>query len=153
MIYLREAEQTDIELLFAWANDPVVRQNSFTTDPIPYEDHRRWFQRIMADDKVLQYIMMDDENPVGQIRLNLENDTAEIGYSIAVEYRGRGYGHKILRLIVDEVKEQHPEIKTLIAKVKPENLASKKLFESEGYEMKYSCYSLDTMCGGVLRAN
>ena len=125
MIYLREAEQTDIEFPFAWAIDPEVRQNSFTTDPIPYEDHRRWFERIMADDKVLQYIMMDDENPVGQIRLNLENDTAEIGYSIAVEYRGREYGHKILRLIVDEVKEQHPEIKTLIAKVKPENLASK----------------------------
>ena len=104
----------------------------------------------MVDDKVLQYIMMDEENPVGQIRLNLANDKAEIGYSIAAEYRGKGYGHKILQLIVDEVKEHHPEIKTLIAKVKPENTTSKKLFESEGYEMKYSCYSLDTMWG-VLR--
>ena len=143
MIYLREAEQMDIGLLFTWANDPAVRLNSFTTDPIPYEDHRKWFEHIMADDKVLQYIMMDDENPVGQIRLNIENDSAEIGYSIAAAYRGRGYGRKILQLIVDEVKKHHPEIKTLIAKVKPDNKASKKLFESEGYEMKYSCYSLD----------
>ena len=148
MIHLRIVVPADIDLLYKWTNDPAVRMNSFKTDPIPYEDHKKWFEHIMADDKVLQYIMMDDENPVGQIRLNLENDTAEIGYSIAVEYRGKGYGHKILQLIVDEVKEQHPEIKTLIAKVKPENMASKKLFESEGYEMKYSCYSLDTMCGG-----
>ena len=144
MIYLREAEQTDIGLLFTWANDPIVRMNSFRTDPIPYEDHKRWFERIMADDKVLQYIMMDERNPVGQIRLNLKNDSAEIGYSIAAEYRGKGYGHKILRLIVNEVKEHHPEIRILTAKVKPENKPSQKLFESEGYEMKYTCYSLDT---------
>ena len=152
MIYLREAEQADIKLLFAWANDPTVRKNSFKTDLIPYEDHRQWFERIMADDKVLLYIMMDKENPVGQIRLNLENDSAEIGYSIAAEYRGKGYGHKILQLIVDEVKEHHPGIMTLIAKVKPDNLASKKLFESEGYEMKYSCYSMDILCAGGLQA-
>ena len=50
----------------------------------------------------------------------------------------------ILQLIVDEVNHKFPDVKELIAKVKPENIASKKLFESEGYDMKYLCYVLDT---------
>lgn len=50
----------------------------------------------------------------------------------------------ILQLIVDEVKHEFPDIKKLVAKVKPENIASEKLFESEEYDMKYSCYDLDT---------
>ena len=137
--------ELDIDLLYTWANDPAVRKNSFKSEPIPYEDHKRWFEHIMMDDKVLQYILMDDEMPVGQIRLNVENEYAEIGYSIAAEHRGKGYGHKILQLIMQKIKSDYPQIKKLIAKVKPDNMASRKLFESEGYEMKYSCYSLDTI--------
>ena len=151
MVYLRDVRQSDIDLLYMWANDPAVRKNSFKSDPIPYEDHVTWFKHIMEDDNVLQFIMMEDDTPVGQIRLNVKEEEAEIGYSIASEYRGKGYGHRILRLVVQMIQTNHPQIKKLIAKVKPENTASKKLFESEGYEMKYSCYSLDTMWGGVLR--
>lgn len=148
MVYLRKAVQSDMDLLFEWANDPAVRKNSFRSDPIPYADHVKWFNHIMGDENVLQFILMDEDNPIGQIRLNLDNEEAEIGYSISADYRGKGYGHKTLQLIMRKIQADYPQIKKLVAKVKPENMASKRLFESEGYEMKYSCYSLDTMCEG-----
>lgn len=150
MQYLRKATVEDMDLLFEWANDPVVRSNSFHSEPIPYESHKQWYADIMSDVNVLQFILMDDEIPVGQIRLNIEGTEAEIGYSIAAAYRGKGYGHRILKLIVEEVEKNNPEIQTLVAKVKPDNTASKKLFESEGYEMKYSCYTRKPLkiCGG-----
>ena len=81
-VYLKEAEISDLDLLFYWANDPVVRSNSFNTDPIPYDNHVSWFNRIMADLAVLQCILMDDYTPVRQIRLNIYGKEAEIGYSI-----------------------------------------------------------------------
>lgn len=143
MITLRKAELGDINLLYKWANDAVVRKNSFNTEPIPYANHQKWFKRIMMDDSVHQYILMDGDIPVGQIRLNVDGIDAEIGYSIAKEYRGKGYGHKILNLVVDEVQKRHPEIHTLTAKVKPDNVASTKLFESEGYNKRYSCYVME----------
>ncbi len=142
MIYLRKATMQDMDLIYEWANDSVVRINSFNSYPIQYDTHVKWFNRIMSDESVLQFILMDDDTPVGQIRLNIEGDEAEIGYSIALLYRGKGYGHKVLQLIAEEVKARHQEIKCLVAKVKPENIASSKLFEHEGYEMKYSCYTL-----------
>lgn len=146
MIFLREALQSDIDLLFEWTNDPIVRKNSFQTEKIPYNTHREWFDRMMENKNIVQYILMDGEEPVGQIRLIIDGDEAEIGYSISAIHRQKGYGRLILQLILEEAKHRYPEIKTLIAKVKPTNIASKKLFESEGYDMKYSCYALDTNC-------
>ena len=142
MVYLREATMQDMNLIYEWANDPMVRINSFNSKPIQYETHVKWYNRVMSDESILQFILMDDDIPVGQIRLNIDEDEAEIGYSIAADYRGKGYGHIILQLVADEVKEKYPYVKCLLAKVKPENIASSRLFEHEGYEMKYSCYTL-----------
>ena len=78
--------------------------------------------------------------PIGQIRLNVDYDEAEIGYSIAKEYRGKGYGHKILQLIEELISKEYPKIQKLVAKVKPDNDASNKLFQNEGYDMRCYCY-------------
>lgn len=140
MIYLRRATIEDMDLLYRWANDPIVRHNSFNTDTIPYESHIAWFNKNMENPLVLQFILMDDQIPIGQIRLNISGADAEIGYSIAREFRGKGYGHLILRLLSDEIRKNHSEIKRLIAKVKPENQASNRLFEAEDYAIEYTCY-------------
>ena len=141
MVSLRKATMEDMDLLYKWANDTTVRENSFNTEPIPYENHIKWFNKMMNDESVLQFILMEDDTPVGQIRLNIEASEAEIGYSIAADYRGHGYGHQILQLVKSEVKNHYPEIKTLVAKVKPDNVASNKLFQKEGYETQYYCYT------------
>lgn len=137
MVFLREAQLSDKDMLFKWANDPNVRRNSFNSEPIKYEDHENWFDHILDDENVIQFILMDETYPVGQIRLNLENENAEIGYSIAAEYRGKGYGRKLLQMIEKRVQSEYPRTRVLVAKVKLENMASRKLLESEGYEMKH----------------
>ena len=147
MVFLREASIDDRDLLFDWANDPTVRKNSFSTDPIAYPEHVRWFGRVLDDADTLQYILVDGNVPVGQIRLGLSGQEATISYSIAPEHRGKGYGHLILRLVAAEVSESHPEILTLNALVKEENLASVALFESEGYELVDSSHFSDAVSG------
>ena len=139
-LFLRKAEYSDMDLLFGWANDSTVRSNSFNTASIPYEDHVSWFNKMMENDQILQFIMMDETTPVGQIRLNIDDDEAEIGYSIAKEYRGKGYGQRIIQLVSRVVKEQYPNIKKLVAKVKYNNIASNKVFQNEGFNLDYSFY-------------
>ncbi|MBR0343401.1 MAG: GNAT family N-acetyltransferase [Oscillospiraceae bacterium] len=141
MLYLRKATPADIDLIYEWANDPVVRSASFNTAPIPYEDHKKWYDGVMRRDDVQLFVLMDDESPAGQIRLNIDGDEAEISYSISAAFRGKGYGRKMLRLMTETIRSDYREINTLIAKVKPENAASKALFEGEGYETEYICYS------------
>lgn len=143
MLHLRRATESDIDTLYHWANNPEVRKNSFNTDHIPYDTHKKWFSNMMKDENVVQYILEDEGVAIGQIRININENIAEIGYSISSEFRSQGYGRKMLKLVVSEIKENYPEVIQLIAKVKPENIASNKLFESEGYEMVYSCYKLE----------
>ena len=140
MLSLRKATANDIDLLYEWANDPIVRANSFNSEFISYEEHIKWFNRIMSNDTVIQYILMDNDIPIGQIRLNVNGHEAEISYSIFSDYRGKGYGRSILELIRQEIGEQYRNINRLVAKVRPENIASQKSFEKAGYELKYMCY-------------
>ena len=142
MLKIRKAEPTDIKLLYNWVNDSAVRENSFNSNHISYEEHEKWFSKIMADENVYQYILMDNGLAVGQIRLNIDGNIAEIGYSIAKEFRGKGYGKMLLQLIVEEVEKNLPHVNSLVAKVKPNNISSKKSFESAGFITKYLYYEL-----------
>ena len=38
-IYLRVADASDMDLIFQWANEPLVRKNSFSTREITYKEH------------------------------------------------------------------------------------------------------------------
>ncbi len=140
-LYLRKATMEDMDMIFAWANDPIVRQNAFCMELIPYENHVVWYKKIMESPDVLQYILMNHEVPVGQIRLNVEPDqSAEIDYSIVKEYRGKGYGKQICDLLIKQIAKENISVKTLIARVKPENHASSACFENNKFEKKFIQY-------------
>lgn len=133
MEQLRKATEADKERLFHWANDRQVREASFQTGEIAWEEHEAWFDRMMRDEKVCQFIYEQDGIPVGQVRLNLENQTARISYSIAKEYRGKGYAKRMLNCMEREIRNSYPMIHKLIADVKCINTASRCVFEQLGY--------------------
>ena len=134
MDYLRKVTTEDMDLLYQWANDPVVRANAFSTEQIPYEDHVKWFAARMEDPDTAMYIFIQNDRPVGQIRLDIEGKKAQIDYSIAAEYRGKGYGKQMLLLLETVVREFLPGIDTLVGKVKLENQASMQAFLKAGFQ-------------------
>lgn len=142
MMYLRKACYDDLDLLFAWTNDPETRQNSFSTDYISYDEHCKWFGKMMDNENRIQYILMRGNTPIGQIRLDINKDCADISYSIDATQRGKGYGKKILSLINEEVMLRYPHIKILCGQVKPNNIASSKAFTSVGYAEKFMQYEI-----------
>lgn len=131
--YLRNAGESDMDLLFQWVNDKEVRNNSFRTKDITYEEHQNWFMDILKREDVKQYIYMLKEKPVGQIRICLTEEEAEISYSIAPKHRCMGYGKQMIADLKKKVQEEYPKVKRLVAQVKPENVASQKAFLDCGY--------------------
>ena len=43
-VRLRRAEANDSRMIWSWANDPLTRAVSFSSDPIPWESHVEWFR-------------------------------------------------------------------------------------------------------------
>lgn len=131
---LRKADSADMELLFAWANEAAVRANAFHTEKISHEEHVRWFEKMMADAEVYQYILCEGERPIGQIRLNVKGREATIDYSVASGERGKGYGSAMLRLIQEQLAADHiQQIAKLSGQVKYGNRASSRAFEKSGF--------------------
>lgn len=140
---LRQADHGHMELLFEWANDETVRQNSFSTRKITYAEHEIWFSELLKKENIRQYIYYVDGTAVGQVRVTAEEEQAEIGYSIAVHYRGMGYAKRMLGLLQIEIKEAFPNVRKLKAKVKPENQASNQVFLNLGYRETYREYEIE----------
>ena len=59
------------------------------------------------------------------------------------DFRGKGYGHKIVSLLIEKIRDDMPDIKTVCARVKPGNEASRNVFDNEGFNMKEVVYELD----------
>lgn len=131
-LYLRKANLQDSKMIFNWRNEPDVRINSLHTERIMYDTHLKWFQKRLLSNESHIYICMKGETPIGQIRIDYEENKGEISYSIASEYRGKGYGKNMLELLEDKEREQG-RIEILFGIVKRNNLASQKCFEKLGY--------------------
>ncbi|MBO8159076.1 GNAT family N-acetyltransferase [Thermosyntropha sp.] len=146
-IHFRLVQEEDCDLLYKWANDPVVRENSFNKHFISYDEHKKWFYEKINSPKCLFFIVISFDQPVGQIRLDIEEDTAIINYSVDKNYRGRGYGTQILINIVQVIKEYNIPVNRIVGKVKLSNIASQKAFKKAGYSEKrfkdYIEYSKD----------
>lgn len=138
--YLREAQENDTDLLYNWANEEAVRRNSFHTEQIPYSEHLNWFHNLLTSSCIKQYIYIDDGEPVGQVRITVDKDEAELSYSITKEKRGMGHARIMLTLLKQKVQEDFPQVKKLTAKVKSSNLASQKVFRGLNYESKYEVF-------------
>jgi spore coat polysaccharide biosynthesis protein SpsF len=139
MQIFRKATFTDMDLIFKWANDPENRVNSFNTNLINYEEHKKWFKEKLESKNTLFFIFQDNDLEIGFMRIEIENNTGTVNYSIAKEFRGKGYGSKMLSLLEIELKN-YPEIKSIKAFVKLDNEFSAKIFRRLNY-MEYLSFS------------
>jgi UDP-2,4-diacetamido-2,4,6-trideoxy-beta-L-altropyranose hydrolase len=132
-ITLRRATSDDMMLYFEWANDPDVRQNSFSQEPIALEAHKSWFAKKISDVNTVLYVLEVDGVPAGQIRFDLNNEQAEIGFSIDPQFRGQGLGNSILRLSSATLWRELDTAITICGAVKTANTASNRAFERAGF--------------------
>jgi RimJ/RimL family protein N-acetyltransferase len=130
-LVLRQVCEKDCKILYEWKNDELCRYNSLNSEKLDYHSHCVWFQHKLAADDSLFFIVVLENIPIGQIRLDLEGPVGKINYSVDKAYRGQGYGGKIVKLAEEKAMEHG--IDKLIAVVKTENLPSIKIFEKLGY--------------------
>lgn len=121
------------QLYFDWANDPLVRESAFCSDPIEFNSHIKWFLKKVSSEDSHLVIGFINGKPFGQVRFDVENKIALIGYSIAAEYRGAGLGTALIIKAINFVKREYNLLK-FKAEVKEENVSSWKVFERIGFD-------------------
>lgn len=134
MLTFRKATLADTKLYFDWANDSSVREQSYNTNTIDFESHKKWFESKVEDDSCMLLLFQNEEKlNVGQIRIQKENEKeALIGISIAAEHRGKGLAKEMLFLASDYFLENKGYL--INAYIKEQNRSSKQAFEKAGFE-------------------
>jgi UDP-2,4-diacetamido-2,4,6-trideoxy-beta-L-altropyranose hydrolase len=133
---VRRASLEDCALLWQWANDPEVRESSFSTNFISWDGHVTWFSKKILDPNCFQYIALDEhDNPVGQVRFEVKRDgEADIGLSIDRNIRGSGLGSIILNSAI-EAFYNNVSIKKINAFIKKNNVKSIITFERARFKI------------------
>ena len=145
---LRLATTSDCKTVWEWANDPVTRNASFSSEIIPWENHVNWFNIKLMDKNCLFYIIEDKNSTlIGQVRFQIEENHAIVSVSLAIESRGKGFASPILQISSKKVFE-NTAVKTIRAYIKPTNTSSiqafvKANFISNGLVLTHNHESLE----------
>lgn len=132
-IHFRFAKESDIDLYYEWTNDQLVRSNSFNQNKVEYSNHVKWFLNKLNSPECFFYLFYNAENkPVGQVRIDKNENEIVIGISIDEKFRGKSLGCEMLLKSTNDYLKKHSD-STITAYIKIENKASLAIFKKAGF--------------------
>ena len=137
VLTLSLARAPDCDLLFEWTN--ALRTCGFALsgdEPLDRATHAAWFAARLCDPDCRIWIIEHSGTPAGVVRLEREtgkpDDAVAVSVFIAQEARRSGLASEAIeRALRDAVRELGTL--TALARVRPENSASLRLFDSLGF--------------------
>lgn len=131
-LIIREALPSDVDVIFKWSNDPLVREQSFSSEKISYDSHCEWYSKKLVDKNSHLYIVEEKERRLGLVRFHKDNKEAVIGVVIDRDYRGQGYGAKLIKIGLEKYFDFNSLM--VLAFIKKDNTASIRAFEKARFE-------------------
>jgi len=137
-LLIRLAELGDSKFVFDWRNDPDTRAASLTTDEVLWAQHEPWFAAALQNPGIVMYMATAagaETHRIAMCRFNISpaEPSAEISINLSPDFRGQGLAAPVLKLAVDSFVKDHPNIEVIVAVIRSENIASRKIFGSAGF--------------------
>jgi RimJ/RimL family protein N-acetyltransferase len=114
---------------FEWVNDVQVRKSAFNSNNVLWKDHMDWFLTKLNSKNCDLCILKFKNNLIGQVRLEKQNNSWLIDFSIDSNYRGLNMAYCMFSLLFLKFPDRK-----LIAKVKSSNKASIRVFEKLNFK-------------------
>ena len=127
----KKADASHLMMVYEWSNDPLVRENSYYSEPIKLDNHKEWYKKKIDDPNTLFLIAYYDEQPAGVIRYELSEDHSVVGILVSNAFRGKRLAASMLSLSARKYFELYQL--PILAYIKTTNNASVKAFVNAGY--------------------
>lgn len=131
LLSTRRSEAEDMELIYQWSNDELVRSQSFNSNPISMEGHKHWYSQKLANPNSLLLMNEFEGTPAGLVRFELEGEHSVIGILVGKEHRGKGLSFRMLKKSTEYYFSQFSQ--PVLAYIKETNKASIRAFEKAGF--------------------
>jgi len=133
-INIRAATSSDCEDIYVWRSDPISLSMFFNNSIPSYEEHKNWFNSSLNNADRKLYIGEVGSTKIGVCRFdcNKKNGTVEVSINLNPNCRGRGFSKRFLASSIGCF--QNIQRNELLARIKPKNVASLKIFKSLGFQ-------------------
>jgi UDP-2,4-diacetamido-2,4,6-trideoxy-beta-L-altropyranose hydrolase len=132
---LRKVTNGDCRDLWLWRNTHQARSGSFQSNPIPYSDHERWFERKTKDPNALLLAVQAGEEKVGHVRYDIDGEKAVISILLNPQFYGMGFGTRSIRMADQNFLNRKDAPRAIYAEIQNHNNASIKAFKAAGYKL------------------
>jgi len=133
---LRSASLSDADLLLSWFIQPDSLANSLRSKKeVEPAQHLAWLESRLASPDAEIWIAIQAGERIGQARVERTDAGLEVSIYVDKAARGRGTASSILRSVRTQTMTRWPNL-PLIARIKPDNEASKLLFTKAGYQLR-----------------
>jgi UDP-2,4-diacetamido-2,4,6-trideoxy-beta-L-altropyranose hydrolase len=132
-LQVRLAAKVDIDNIYKWRNNPLIRQNSVNPKIISLAEHEKWFEECLNRSNNIILIGEINSMPVGVVRFEIEKNKAEVSIYLVPDSGVRGCGFYLLSQAETWLKMHIENVKYLNAKVLQNNEPSNKLFVKLNY--------------------
>ena len=136
---IREANVNDSKDIFEWRNDPITRQMSFNSDVVTFSTHNKWFENSLHNKNKYLLIVEEKGRKISVVRFDIkeEKSTAEISINLNPLERENKFSSTVISKSISYFNiVNNKRIKTIIAKIKKKNIASKCSFMKCGFKLK-----------------
>jgi len=133
-ILTRKAVAQDKKIVWEWWNDQLTRKMMKLNEYVPWENHTKWFDNTINSDTRVLLVSIVEDKKIGVVRFDLKSkDIYEVSINLNPDFRGQGYGSKILQSSLKFFLETNTETKKFFAMFKKINISSKKTFLKNGF--------------------
>ncbi|MEN8787464.1 MAG: GNAT family N-acetyltransferase [Flavobacteriales bacterium] len=129
---IRKCQKNDMELVFNWSSEKLVRSQSFNSTEISKEVHEKWFATKLRSDNSLMLVNEFKNEPAGLVRFDIEEINSVVGILMDKKFRSKGLSF----LMLEKSSKAYFETfsKPILAFIKESNIASIKTFEKAGFK-------------------
>ncbi len=136
-ISLKPLKKNYIEFLRKVRTNPKINKHLFTDVYNSSEKQKKWYKDDYLKDKsYLIFIAFDGKTPIGYGQINhidYHNYSCEVGFCVAPEFQGRGYGKILTKRIINySIKEL--KMHRIYLEVFTTNKKAIKLYEKIGFK-------------------
>lgn len=137
-VILRKTMAQDIPMIYRWRNDPRIRKWLFASKKIPWKEHVQFWKKRLRQRGRYSYIVQVNDRDCGATRLDPNRNKPgwfEIDIYLDPDIHGKGIGSAVLKELQRIAGKKR--MQGLTAAVKPENTRSQRIFEKNGFRLRY----------------
>lgn len=142
-LLLRPLQPSDAMVMSIFRSDPATARYQSWTTPYTVQDATDLINQVLGSDPAAPgwsqfgIVLRETDSLIGDLGVNMAENRqlAEIGFTLAAEFQGKGYASEAIRRMLDHLFDDLG-LHRVIAECDARNLASARLLERTGFQLE-----------------